>query len=245
MAMQEEVHSSDVQSAPIFRRISSRAMSFFQGRHKERPSSNHDSGNTPDELSKRGSYWRGPEEETHEVSSDNFEAKEKKAPPSDEEGREVIERENAGRRLLGRQSRRTTDDTANPVSPKVELDREYTQQFEGLEQIKDAQCAAEKQAADQAADEKAKAEALVELENLKADALEEQEKIKKDAARAAEKQKEEAEKGSAEATRPSRPPPLDPVRFKDAVGRKFNFPFELCRTWAVSTAYSWARSQWY
>jgi hypothetical protein len=25
-----------------------------------------------------------------------------------------------------------------------------------------------------------------------------------------------------------------PIKFKDAVGRKFSFPFELCSTWAVS-----------
>ena len=26
-----------------------------------------------------------------------------------------------------------------------------------------------------------------------------------------------------------------PIRFKDAVGRKFNFPFHLCQTWPVSS----------
>jgi hypothetical protein len=27
-----------------------------------------------------------------------------------------------------------------------------------------------------------------------------------------------------------------PIRFEDAVGRKFNFPFHLCATWSVSTS---------
>lgn len=29
-----------------------------------------------------------------------------------------------------------------------------------------------------------------------------------------------------------------PIRFKDAVGRKFSFPFHLCNTWAVSVTTS-------
>jgi hypothetical protein len=27
-----------------------------------------------------------------------------------------------------------------------------------------------------------------------------------------------------------------PIRFKDAVGRKFSFPFHLCKTWSVCTS---------
>lgn len=30
-----------------------------------------------------------------------------------------------------------------------------------------------------------------------------------------------------------------PIKFTDAVGRKFTFPFELCKTWAVSPIYNW------
>lgn len=29
----------------------------------------------------------------------------------------------------------------------------------------------------------------------------------------------------------------EPIRFKDAVGRKFNFPWNLCATWSVSTLF--------
>lgn len=30
-----------------------------------------------------------------------------------------------------------------------------------------------------------------------------------------------------------------PIRFKDAVGRKFSFPFHLCREWTASTSIKW------
>ena len=29
-------------------------------------------------------------------------------------------------------------------------------------------------------------------------------------------------------------PPKAPIKFKDALGRKFSFPFHLCKTWVVS-----------
>ena len=29
-----------------------------------------------------------------------------------------------------------------------------------------------------------------------------------------------------------------PIRFKDAVGRKFSFPFHLCQTWTVSRSFN-------
>lgn len=59
---------------------------------------------------------------------------------------------------------------------------------------------------------------------------------------------DEAEKKAAEAAAAVPPPPpppppppappeekKKPIRFKDAVGRKFSFPFELCKNWDVST----------
>lgn len=61
-----------------------------------------------------------------------------------------------------------------------------------------------------------------------------------DAAKA-KKAAEEAEKKAAEAAAAAPPPPppppeekKKPIRFKDAVGRKFSFPFHLCSTWEVS-----------
>lgn len=53
-------------------------------------------------------------------------------------------------------------------------------------------------------------------------------KEKHEAAEAAKKKAEEERDG----LKPTQPDP--PVRFKDAVGRRFNFPFEACKTWAVS-----------
>ncbi|KAM3075257.1 hypothetical protein ACMFMG_007299 [Clarireedia jacksonii] len=51
--------------------------------------------------------------------------------------------------------------------------------------------------------------------------------------RAAEKQAELEKKAAAAAA--AAPPPDDkkkPIRFKDAIGRKFSFPFQLCATWS-------------
>lgn len=54
---------------------------------------------------------------------------------------------------------------------------------------------------------------------------------------------EAAVKGAASPSPP--PPPAEkqkPIKFKDAVGRKFSFPFHLCATWAVSSFLTRARS---
>lgn len=68
----------------------------------------------------------------------------------------------------------------------------------------------------------------------------------KKAAEDAAKAKEDAEKAAAaaaakaaatKAEAPKKPPAekKKPIKFKDAVGRKFSFPFELCSTWQVSS----------
>jgi hypothetical protein len=60
----------------------------------------------------------------------------------------------------------------------------------------------------------------------------EAEEASKKAAEAA-KEAEDAKKAAA-----APPPPPEekkaPVRFHDAIGRKFNFPFHLCTKWTVS-----------
>ncbi|KAL8807498.1 MAG: hypothetical protein Q9182_000663 [Xanthomendoza sp. 2 TL-2023] len=79
---------------------------------------------------------------------------------------------------------------------------------------------AEKKAAEKAAEEAAKAKA----------AAEEAEKKAAEAAAAVPP--------PAPAPPPPPPPPEEkkkPIRFKDAVGRKFSFPFHLCNTWDVSS----------
>lgn len=53
----------------------------------------------------------------------------------------------------------------------------------------------------------------------------------KKAAEELEKAKKAAEEEAAK-LKPSDAPKA-PIRFKDAVGRKFNFPFHLCKTWKV------------
>ncbi|KAI4145506.1 MAG: hypothetical protein LQ341_002367 [Variospora aurantia] len=83
---------------------------------------------------------------------------------------------------------------------------------------------AEKKAAERAAEEAAKAKAVAEEAEKKATEAE---------TKAAEAEKKAAE--AAAAVPPPPPPPPEerkkPIRFKDAVGRKFSFPFHLCNTW--------------
>ncbi|KKA16754.1 hypothetical protein T310_9633 [Rasamsonia emersonii CBS 393.64] len=91
--------------------------------------------------------------------------------------------------------------------------------------------AAEKKIAEEAA-AKAKAEA-------EKKAAEDIAKAKKEAEEAAKKAAEEAaaaaaaEAAAAAAAAANNPPPekKKPIKFKDAVGRKFSFPFHLCKTW--------------
>ena len=60
--------------------------------------------------------------------------------------------------------------------------------------------------------------------------------------KAAEKAKAEAEAAAAAAAAAA-PAPVAPeekkktIKFKDAIGRKFSFPFDLCKTWEVCSAY--------
>jgi hypothetical protein len=75
-------------------------------------------------------------------------------------------------------------------------------------------------------------------------------KLLKEAEEAVSKAKSEAEEAAAKAAEASKeaeeakkaaappPPPEEkkaPIRFHDAIGRKFNFPFHLCTKWAVGT----------
>lgn len=99
--------------------------------------------------------------------------------------------------------------------------------------------AADKAAAEKAAEEKAAADK----------AAAEKAAAEKAAAEIAAAEKAAADKAVAEAaaaaaaavaaaTPPPPPPPPEekkkPIKFKDAVGRKFSFPFHLCNTWMVS-----------
>ena len=46
--------------------------------------------------------------------------------------------------------------------------------------------------------------------------------------------KEEAEKAAAAKSAPPTKEKDKPIKFKDAIGRRFNFPFDVCNTWSVS-----------
>ncbi|KAK7542456.1 uncharacterized protein J3D65DRAFT_216508 [Phyllosticta citribraziliensis] len=81
-------------------------------------------------------------------------------------------------------------------------------------------------AEEKAANEKAMTEAKAAADEL-TKAKEEAEKKAAEEAKA----KEEAEKKAAEAAAPKPEEKKAPIKFKDAVGRKFSFPWHLCKTW--------------
>lgn len=132
----------------------------------------------------------------------------------------------------------STKDSGGDAKKTTDADK-----IEKLEKLilkqKEEQVEKEKAAAEKAAAEAAAA-ALVEATKK---AREEAEKEAADKAKAAKEGHEkelaeakaaaEAAKAEAEALKPKEEKHA-PIRFKDAVGRKFNFPFHMCKTWKVS-----------
>ena len=109
------------------------------------------------------------------------------------------------------------------------------------EEDRKAKAAADKKIADDlaAARKEAAAKATTEAEKKAAEEAKKKDaelaaKAKKEAEEAKKKADEEAKKkAEVEAAKPPPPPPAKkkPIKFKDAVGRKFSFPFHLCDTW--------------
>jgi hypothetical protein len=91
----------------------------------------------------------------------------------------------------------------------------------------------EKKIAEEAA---AKATAIAKAEAEKK-AAEDAAKAKKAAEEAAAAAAAEAAAAAAAANKPP-PEKKKPIKFKDAVGRKFSFPFHLCNTWQVGSLFS-------
>jgi hypothetical protein len=115
---------------------------------------------------------------------------------------------------------------ANEAAAKATAAANEEFEKKSAEEAVKAQKAAEEMAAAAAADAKKAAEEAA------AAAAEEAKKAADEAAAAAAA---EAKKAAEEAAA-NKPPPekKKPIKFKDAVGRKFNFPFHLCSTWQVS-----------
>ena len=101
---------------------------------------------------------------------------------------------------------------------------------------------ATKEAAEKAAAEAEKAKEIKAASDSAAKKAKEQvEQEHKEAAEKAEKAAKEAAEKAAKEADAAKPPPapkekLKPIKFKDAVGRKFSFPFHLCSTWSVGHA---------
>jgi hypothetical protein len=117
------------------------------------------------------------------------------------------------------------------VEKKLEDLQKMLQEAKLENQKKDAAAAA-KEAAETAAaaDAKYKAEQKKIMEDEIAKIKDEEGKKTK----AAEEAKKKAEEQAKALSKPKEDK-KKPIKFKDAVGRKFSFPFHLCATWAVST----------
>ncbi len=99
---------------------------------------------------------------------------------------------------------------------------------------KEHQAAADDKAAKVEADAKRAEEIATASAAAAAAAKAEVEKEHQAAAEAA-KEKSAADAAAAAAAKPPAPPKEKdkPVKFKDAIGRRFNFPFDVCNTWSV------------
>ena len=104
--------------------------------------------------------------------------------------------------------------------------------------VKADEIAAAAAAATTEAEKKAAATAAEEAEKRKAEAEEAAAKAKQELDEAAAKAKEDMDAAVAAAAAAATPAAPEekrkPIKFKDAVGRKFSFPFHLCATWVVS-----------
>ena len=95
---------------------------------------------------------------------------------------------------------------------------EVVKQYQAAEKDKAAKAEAEAQKAEEIAKASASAAAAA------------REEVEKEHQAAAEANKEKA----AAAKPPAPPKEKDkPIKFKDAIGRRFNFPFDVCNTWSV------------
>lgn len=126
-----------------------------------------------------------------------------------------------------------------------QLKREAAQEAARLAEKADADAKAAKAAAEKAAAAKAAAELLEAAkkarEEAEAKAAKEAEETKAAhekamaEAKAAAEELEKAKKAAEEEAKKLKPSdaPKPPIKFKDAVGRKFSFPWHLCKTWKV------------
>ena len=118
---------------------------------------------------------------------------------------------------------------------KLFLDQKAEQQareaaIEQAAKDKAAKAEADKQRAEEIAVASAAAAAAAKEE------VEKEHQAAAEAAAEAAKAKEAAAAAAAAAAKPP-PPPKEkdkPIKFKDAIGRRFNFPFDVCNTWSVS-----------
>ena len=123
------------------------------------------------------------------------------------------------------------------AADKAEADAKVAK--EAAEKAAQAEAAAKLLEAAKAAREEAEAKAAKEAEETKAahdkalaEAKAAQEEIEK-ARKAVEEEMEKAKKAAEEELAKLKPSdaPKPPIKFKDAVGRKFSFPWHLCKTW--------------
>ncbi|KAJ5114578.1 hypothetical protein NUU61_000337 [Penicillium alfredii] len=159
------------------------------------------------------------------------ESKSPPEPPADIAKDEAIAR--LEKLILDERTERETREAAQ----KAAIEREAAEKA-----AQEERAAHDKQIAEQAA-ALARADAEKKAAEDAAKAKEEAEKAaaaaaSEAAASAAAAATEAANAAAAEAAKKTPAEKKKPIKFKDAVGRKFSFPFELCSTWQVSPSFS-------
>ena len=122
------------------------------------------------------------------------------------------------------------------IEERTEREARETARQTAIEQAEAAKAAKEERAAHE---KKIILEAAaLAREEAEQKAAEEAVKAKQEAEKAAADAAAEAAAAATEAANAANKPPPEkkkPIKFKDAVGRKFSFPFDLCRTWQVTS----------
>lgn len=145
------------------------------------------------------------------------------------------EENDAWEKKLDEEKKAAQKQGAENARKQIEADRRKAEEKAAEEKaMADAKAAVEKAESDaKAAVAKAESDAKAAVAKAEAEQKETIEKAEKEAKEAVAK----AEKDAKEAVDKALAPKDDkkkPIRFKDAVGRKFSFPFHLCATWVVS-----------
>lgn len=162
-------------------------------------------------------------------------AAKKAAEEKEAAAKKAAEEKEAWEKKLAEEKKAALAKGAEDAKNQIEAEKKKAEQAAAEEKEKaDAKAAVAKAEADaKAAVEKAEKERKEAVEKAEKEAKEAITKAEKEAKESIDKAEKEAKESIDKALAP-KDDKRKPIKFKDAVGRKFSFPFHLCATWAVS-----------